>query len=248
VAAKDKIPAEFKPAGQTEKLQQVFSKTLSIEYNPVVKPDTAPQAKTAPATIKETPITRETTSTLVKARGASATAKAEPQPHDYKIKANPQTQKMLDKIQIELKQQKALEKPQPEKSPHEETLKGKFQKPEAPPVKEKDVIAKTKVEAQKKRERIPPEFRARPYTEAELNPKPQPAPKAAARQDESVFDKFRKIWRQEKAQAQPQEQPKQTGQPKPRKPMSSSFNQAAAKPEPMNVPPSPRAEQKPDIK
>lgn len=153
---------------------------------------------------------------------------------------------MLDKIQTELKQQKALEKPQPEKSPREETLKGKFQKPEQPPVKEKDVIAKIKVEAQLRRESIPPEFRARPYTEAELNPKPQPTAKAATRQDESVLDKFRKIWKQEKSQAQPHAQPKQAEQPKPRKPMASAFNQAAAKPNKADF--QPDMEQKPDIK
>jgi len=55
----------------------------------------------------------------------------------------------------------------------------------------------------------------RDLTDAELNPKPQPAPKAAARQDESVLDKFRKIWKQEKTQAQPQVQPKQAEQPPP---------------------------------
>jgi hypothetical protein len=239
-----KIPAEFKPSTQTEKLQQVFSRTLPIEHSPSVKIETAPQIKTAPATIKETPITREAASTSAKTSVASGTAKPEPQPHDYKIKANPQTQKMLDKIQTELKQQKGLEKPQPEKSPREETLKGKFQKPERPPVKERDVIAKTKAEAQKKRENIPPEFRARPYTEAELNPKPQPAPKAAARQDESVLDKFRKIWKHEKAQAQPQAQPKQAEQPQPRRPMASAFNQAAAKPNKADF--QPDMEQKPN--
>ncbi len=240
------IPAEFKPSGQIERLQQTFSRTLPIERTPVMKPDNPPQVKTAPVTIKETAIAREGAPTKARASITTDTAKAAPQAHDYKIKANPQTQKMLDKIQAQLKVQKALEKPQSEKSPRDETLKGSFQKPEVPPVKEKDVIAKTKAEAQKKRESIPPEFRARPYTEAELNPKPQPTPKAVSQPDESILDRFRKIWKQEKAQAQPRPQahPKQAEQPPPRRPMASAFNQAAAKPNKADF--QPDMEQKPN--
>jgi len=43
-------------------------------------------------------------------------------------------------------------------------------------------------------------------------------------------------------------QTKQAEQPKARKPMSSAFNQSAAKPEAMDSSPSLNAEQKPDIK
>ena len=79
---------------------------------------------------------------------------------------------------------------------------------------------------------------------ARVIPKPQPAPKAAARQDESVLDKFRKIWKHEKAQAQPQAQPKQAEQPQPRRPMASAFNQAATKPNKADF--QPDMEQKPN--
>ena len=82
---------------------------------------------------------------------------------------------MLDKIQTELKAQKAQEAAQrPEQSKptgNDEGLKGQFRKPEQPPVKEEDHKRKTKAEADKKRQDIPPEYRAPPYTQEELNPK-----------------------------------------------------------------------------
>jgi len=156
---------------------------------------------------------------------------------------------MLDKIQTELKAQKAEEKLQKQEQPKmaekDEGLKGQFQQPEPPPVRQEDVIRKTKAEAEKKRQDIPPEYRAPPYTKEELNPKQKPEAKAtASQQGESVLDKFKKMWKQEttKAESNP-EQPKQA---KPRRPMSSSFNKAAAKPKGMDA--APNSDQKPDIR
>ncbi len=166
----------------------------------------------------------------------ATTSPQSPNPKDYKIEANAQTKKMLDKIQTEIKHQKAQEAAQKQEQPKaaekEEGLKGQFCKPEPPPVRQEDFIRKTKAEAEKKRQDIPPEYRAPPYTKEELNPKTQPEAKAATPpQDESVLDKFKKMWRQEKAQTvQATQAPKAADAPKPRKSMSSSFNQAAKKP------------------
>jgi len=167
---------------------------------------------------------------------------------DYKIEANAETKQMLDKIQTELKAQKAQEaanKPQqPKTAGKDEGLKGKFRKPEQPPVKEADHQKKTKAEAEKKRQDIPPEYRAPPYTKEELNPKPKSEPKAkTSQQGESVFDKFKKMWKQETAK--PQSNPEHPKQAKPRRPMSSSFNQAAKKPNDMDS--SSEPEQKRDL-
>jgi len=166
----------------------------------------------------------------------STTSPQSPNPKEYKIEANAETKQMLDKIRTELKAQKAQEaanRPaQPKTTAKDEGLKGQFRKPEQPPVKEADHQRKTKAEAEKKRQDIPPEYRAPPYTKEELNPKQKSEPKASTSQkSESVLDKFKKMWKQESAK--PQSNPEQPKQAKPRRPMSSSFNQAAKKPQDM---------------
>ncbi|MBP9847744.1 MAG: hypothetical protein KBD43_16940, partial [Saprospiraceae bacterium] len=129
-------------------------------------------------------------------------------------------------------QEAAQKQEQPKAAEKEEGLKGQFCKPEPPPVRQEDFIRKTKAEAEKKRQDIPPEYRAPPYTKEELNPKPQPESKTTPPpQDESVLDKFKKMWKQEKAQTvQAAQVPKAADVAKTRKTMTSSFNQAAKKP------------------
>jgi len=238
-----KVPEEHKPSPKAERLQETFGKAQN-EKQPLAPPKTEnpAQAKTPTATETKTdtakPIETKTT-----------TGSQSSNPKDYKIEANAQTKQMLDKIQTELKAQKAEEKLQKQEQPKmaekDEGLKGQFQQPEPPPVRQEDVIRKTKAEAEKKRQDIPPEYRAPPYTKEELNPKQKPEAKAtASQQGESVLDKFKKMWKQEttKAESNP-EQPKQA---KPRRPMSSSFNKAAAKPKGMDA--APNSDQKPDIR
>jgi hypothetical protein len=229
--AKGKVSEEHKPSPKTEKLQEVFGKVQNEKQPTVinVKPEKDAQAKPSPVnTSAYTAAKQETTKVQPDSKPQTATGQADPK--DYKIEANPQTQKMLDKIQTELKHQKAQEAAQ-KQAQHQTTgkddgLKGQFRKPEQPPVKEEDHRRKTKAEAEKKRQDIPPEYRAPPYSEEELNPKQKPEAKAAPPpQDESVLDKFKKMWKQEKAQTVQAAQA-----PKPRKTMASSFNQAAKKP------------------
>ena len=222
--AKAKVPEEHKPSPKAERLQETFGKAQS-ERQPTVPPnaDKPVQAKT--------PTTEARTEATKPIETKTSTGVQPANPMDYKIEANAQTKQMLDKIQTELKAQKAQEAAQkhnPDKpTGKDEGLKGKFRKPEQPPVKEEDHQRKTKAEADKKRQDIPPEYRAPPYTQEELNPKQKSEPKAAAsQQGESVLDKFKKMWKQETAKSQSNpEQPKQ--QAKPRRPMSSSFNQAS---------------------
>lgn len=248
--AKDKIPTEYKPSAKAEKLQESFGKAIK-EQTPTVKtPDKEVLSKSSPVTITVQPDMKQEANKPTEAKSQVTATTTTATPHDYKIKANEQTQKMLDKIQIELKQQKAQEAAQkleqPKATGKDGTLKNTFHKQEPPPMKEADFINKTKAEAEKKRQNTPPEYRAKPYTEAELNPKSQPEPKATASpQDEGVLDKFKRMWKQETAPP-PSKQSKPEGQPKPRKSMSSAFNQAAAKPKDMNT--SPEAEQKPEVK
>lgn len=228
--AKAKVPDEHKPSHQSERLQETFSKAQS-EKQLTVSPTIEKPLQS------KSPITTETkTNTEKPIETKTTTGTQTPNLKDYKIEANAQTKQMLDKIQTELKAQKAQEaanKPEkPQAAGKDEGLKGQFRKPEQPPVKEEDHRRKTKSEAEKKRQDIPPEYRAPPYTEAELNPKPQPEAKAATPpQDESVLDKFKKMWKQETAK--PQSNPEPPKQAKPRRPMSSSFNQAAKKPKDM---------------
>jgi hypothetical protein len=237
-----KVPDEHKPSPKAERLQESFGKAQS-EKKPTASPKTEKpvQAKTTPSSDTKTdaqkPVeTKNTTGTQT------------PNPKDYKIEANSQTKQMLDKIQTELKVQKAQEaenKPEKQKTTgKDEGLKGQFRKPEQPPVKEADHQRKTKAEAEKKRQDIPPEYRAPPYTKEELNPNRKSEPKAStAPQGESVLDKFKKMWKQEAAK--PQSSPEQPKQAKPRRPMSSSFNQAAKKPNDMDS--SPDHKQKRDL-
>jgi len=229
---KGKIPEEYKPSPKTEKLQEVFGKAQNEK-----QPTSTTQADTKQETTKAPPDSKPQT----------ATRQADPK--NYKIEANAQTKQMLDKIQTELKVQKAQEtaqkQDQPKTAEKEEDLKGQFRKPEQPPIRQEDVIRKTKAEAEKKRQDIPPEYRAPPYTKEELNPKPQPESKApSSPQEESVLDKFRKMWKQESAK--PQSNPEQPKQAKPRRPMSSSFNKAAAKTKGIDA--APNSDQKPDIR
>ncbi len=222
---KAKVPEEHKPSLKAERLQEVFGKAQS-------------EMQQATSTKAEKPVQAKTpTSAEIKTEAAkpietkTSTGTPPPNPKDYKIEAKAQTKQMLDKIQTELKAQKAQEATQkPERSKStgkDESLKGQFRKPEQPPVKEEDHQRKTKAEAEKKRQDIPPEYRAPPYTKEELNPKQKSGPKAStSQQGESVLDKFKKMWKQESAKPQSNpEQPKQ--QAKPRRPMSSSFNQAS---------------------
>jgi len=213
--AKGKVPEKHKPSPKTEKLQEVFGKAQNEK-----QPTATTQADTKQEKTKAPPDSK------------SQTATGQADPKDYKIEANAQTKKMLDKIHTELKHQKAQEaaqkQDQPKTAEKEEGLKGQFRKPEPPPVRQEDIIRKTKAEAEKKRQDIPPEYRAPPYTKEELNPRPQSEPKAApSQQGESVLDKFKKMWQQESAK--PQSNSDQPKQAMPRRPMSSSFNQAAAK-------------------
>jgi hypothetical protein len=228
--AKAKVPDEHKPSHKSERLQETFGKAQS-EKQPTVSPTIEKPVQS------KSPVATETKTDAAKSvETKSTTSPQSPNPKDYKIEANAQTKKMLDKIQTELKQQKAQEavqkQEQPKTAEKEEGLKGQFRKPEPPPVRQEDVIRKTKAEAEKKRQDIPPEYRASPYTKEELNPKPQPEPKTTPPpQDESVLDKFKKMWKQEKAQTvQAAQAPKAADAPKPRKTMASSFNQAAKKP------------------
>ncbi|MDD3020704.1 MAG: MobA/MobL family protein, partial [Alphaproteobacteria bacterium] len=241
--AKAKIPEEHRPSPKAERLQEVFGKAQSEKQQA-----TSPNAEKPLQT--KTPTSAEIkTDTTKPVETKTSTGTQPSNPKDYKIEANAQTKQMLDKIQTELKAQKAQEvaqRPKPDKSTgKDEGLKEKFRKPEQPPVKEEDHQRKTKAEADKKRQDIPPEYRAPPYAKEELNPKRQPEPKAASSQNgESVLDKFKKMWKQESAKPQSNpEQPKQ--QAKARKPMSSSFNQAAKKPSDMSS--SPEPEQKRDL-
>ena len=156
------------------------------------------------------------------------------------------------KIQAEPQQSKAQEqkfaKAVSLKSEKEVGIKGKFSKPESPPVKAEDVIKKVKAEAEKTRQRVPPEYRDRPYTAEELNPKQQAAskPRETPSKAENTFEKLRKMWRREASHTQPA---KETSvQSEPRKTMSSAFKQAASKPETMDASPSANVEQKPDVK
>jgi hypothetical protein len=239
---KAKVPDEHKPSPKAERLQETFGKAQSENQQ-------APSPKAEKPVQTQTPTTEIKTETAKPIETKTSTGAQSPKPKDYKIEANAQTKQMLDKIQTELKAQKAQEAAQkPEQSKptgKDEGLKGQFRKPEQPPVKEEDHQRKTKAEAEKKRHDIPPEYRAPPYTKEELNPKRQPEPKTStAPQGESVLDKFKKMWKQETAKSQSNpEQPKQ--QAKPRRPMSSSFNQAAKKPNDMGS--SPEPEQKRDL-
>ena len=243
IEAKAKVPEEHKLSPKAEKLQETFGKAHSEKQQATsTKAEKLQQVKTSTsAEIK--------TDTAKSVETKTSTGTQSSNPKDYKIEANAQTKQMLDKIQTELKVQKAQEaaqKPKPDKSTgKDEGLKGKFRKPEQPPVKEEDHQRKTKAEAAKKRQDTPPEYRAPPYTKEELNQKQNSEPKAStAPQSESVLDKFKKMWKQESAKPQSNsEQPKQ--QAKPRRPMSSSFNQAAKKPSDMG--PSPEPEQKRDL-
>lgn len=107
---------------------------------------------------------------------------------------------MLSKIQAELQQSKAQEQKSAKavylKSENEMGIKGKFSKPESPSVKAEAVIQKVKAEAEKTRQRVPPEYRARPYTAEELHPKQQAAsnPRAESPKSENAFEKLRKMW------------------------------------------------------
>ena len=266
---KSTVPKEYKPSLQAETLQKSFDKAHSDgQPSPTKRPDIGVQDKLSPvAGTQQANIDRDSTravetkprandtqegqgtlKTPEESKPSSTESKANP--NDYKIEANEQTKKMLDKIQTELKVQKAQEaanKPeQPQSTGKDDGLKGQFRKPEPPPVKEEDVIRKTKAEAEKKRQDIPPEYRASPYTKEELNPKQKPEPEASAlHQGEGVLDKFKKMWKQESAQPQPK-QTESAERPKSRKPMSSSFNQVAKKPE--GISPAPESCQKPDIK
>lgn len=243
IEAKAKVPEEHKPSPKAERLQEIFGKA-KIEK----QQQTAPP-KAEKSVLVRTPTT-ETKSDTSKPTDQKTATMTQPSNHkDYKIEANAKTKQMLDKIQTELKAQKAQEAAQrPEQSKptgKDEGLKGKFRKPEQPPVKEEDHRRKTKAEAKKKRQDIPPEYRAPPYTAEELNPKQKSEPKAASSKNgESVLDKFKKMWKQETAKPQSNpERPKQ--QAKPRRPMSSSFNQAAKKPDDTGS--SPEHEQKWDL-
>ncbi|HRK98439.1 MAG TPA: MobQ family relaxase [Alphaproteobacteria bacterium] len=240
--AKAKVPDEHKPSHQSERLQGTFGKVQS-EKQPTVPPTMEKPVQS------KSPIATETKTDAAKSvKTKSTTSPQSPNPKDYKIEANAQTKQMLDKIQRELKAQKGQEAAQ-KQEPHQTTgkddgLKGQFRKPERPPVRQEDHRRKTKAEAEKKRQDIPPEYRAPPYTKEELNPKQKPEAKAATPpQDESVLDKFKKMWKQETAK--PPSNPEPPKQAKPRKPMSSSFNQAAKKPSDMESSPDP--EQKRDL-
>jgi len=219
-----KVPEEHKPSPKTERLQETFGKVQSNK-KPTASPKTEKpvQAKMLDSTeIKTDPARPVETKTTTGAQAHNL--------KDYKIEANAETKQMLDKIQKELKVQQAQEaatKPEkPQAAGKDEGLKGQFRKPEQPPVKEEDHRRKTKAEANKKRQDIPPEYRAPPYTKEELNPNRKSEPKTAtSQQGESVLDKFKKMWKQEAAK--PHSNPEQPKQAKPRRPMSSSFNQAA---------------------
>lgn len=226
--AKAKAPDEHKQSLKVERLQETFGKAQS-EKQLIASPTMEKPVQS------KSPIATETKTDSAKSVDTkSPTSTQLANPMDYKIEANAQTKKMLDKIQTELKVQKAhaaaKKQEQPKTAGKGDGLKGQFCKPEPPPVRQEDFIRKTKAEAQKKRQNIPPEYRAPPYTKEELNPKQKPEAKAATPpQDESVLDKFKKMWKQESAPPPPK-QSKPTDAPKPRKPMSSSFNQAAKKP------------------
>lgn len=222
--AKAKVPDEHKPSPKTERLQESFGKAQGDK-----KPTASPKSE-KPVQAKSQTSTETKTDTQKPIETKNSTDTKTPNPKNYKIEANAQTKQMLDKIQTELKAQKAQEatnKPaQPKTAGKDEGLKGQFRKPEQPPVKEEEHRRKTKAEAEKKRQDIPPEYRAPPYTKEELNPKQKSEPKAASsQQGESVLDKFKKMWKQETVK--PQSNPEQPKQAKPRRPMSSSFNQAS---------------------
>ena len=240
--AKAKAPDEHKPSPKAERLQETFGKAQSEKQTTVSPTMEKPVQSKSPIATE----TKTNTEKPIETKTTTGTPPANPK--DYKIEANAQTKQMLDKIQTELKTQKGQEAAQKQEQ-HQTTgkddgLKGQFRKPEQPPVKEEDHQRKTKAEAEKKRQDIPPEYREPPYTKEELNPKPQPEPKAAASpQDESVLDKFKKMWKRETAK--PPSNPEQPKHAKPRKPMSSSFNQAAKKPNDMDSSPDP--EQKRDL-
>ncbi|OIN85540.1 MAG: hypothetical protein AUJ12_08995 [Alphaproteobacteria bacterium CG1_02_46_17] len=248
--AKSKIPDEYKPSPKTEKLQVSFGNAQKEQQPTVinVKPEKDAPAKPTSVNIAAYADTKqEATKVRPDSKPQIATGQADPK--DYKIEANEQTKKMLDKIQTELKHHKAQEAAQKQEQPKtagkDDGLKGQFRKPESPPVRQEDVIRKTKAEANKKRQDIPPEYRAPPYTKEELNPRPQSEPKATdSPQGESVLDKFRKMWKQEAAK--PQSNSDQPKQDMPRRPMSSSFNQAAAKPKDIDI--SPDTKQRPEVK
>ena len=242
----EQAPQKSQPIEKESGLQKDFAKAqMPIKdesgHKPWVKaeretqvpilsqPQTLPRqdSKIDPATTAKT----KTDVTAVDYKDGVAQSASSKVSAEYRIPANAQTQKMLDKIQVELKEIKAQEKvAQTVAVRPDDSLKGQFQKPEQPPIKNEDAIAKSKVDAQRKRQTIPSEYRAKPYSEAEINP-PAPPKTAAVQPDETVLDKVRKMWKQEKAQtvhAAPA--PKSTDAPKPRKTMSSSFNQAAKKP------------------
>jgi hypothetical protein len=216
-----KVPDEHKPSPKAERLQESFGKAQNEKQPPKTEKPVHAKSQTSGEikTDAQKPVETKT-----------ATGAQSHNPKDYKIEANAETKQMLDKIHTELKAQKAQEaahKPEKQKpTGKDEGLKGQFRKPEQPPVKEADHQRKTKTEADKKRQDIPPKYRAPPYTKEELNPNRKSEPKAStSQQGESVFDKFRKMWKQESAK--PQSNPEQPKQAKPRRPMSSSFNQAA---------------------
>ncbi|MFA7275857.1 MAG: MobQ family relaxase [Pseudobdellovibrionaceae bacterium] len=247
---KGKIPEEYKPSPKTEKLQVSFGNAQKEQQPTVINVKPEMPIKSTPTTTAQADTKQDTAK---RTETKATTTQSHTNLKDYKIEANEQTKKMLDKIQTELKHQKAQEvaekQERPKAAEKEEGLKGQFRKPEPPPVRQEDVIRKTKAEAEKKRQEIPPEYRARPYTAEELNPRPQSESKATdSPQGESVLDKFKKMWKQEAAsqRAKQSEPPKSTDQPKPRRPMSSSFNQAAQKPKGMDA--APNSEQKLEVK
>lgn len=208
--AKSQVPDEYKPSAQTERLQKSFG-SVQTEQQPVTrtKAETDTKAKSEPVTTTERVETKpDTPSTKIEAK--TATASKSPNPDDYKIKANAGTQKMLDKIQTELKAHKVQEAEQRQERSQPtgkaDGLKGTFRKPERPPVNEEDHRRKTQAEAQKKRQNIPPEYRAESYE----------APQET---------------QQEAKEAQTKEKPKTAS--------SSAFSQASAPPE-TSKPPRPK--------
>jgi len=174
IEAKRQVPDEYKPSVQTEPLRESFS-SVQKEQPPATttKAEKTSQGQSDPlATTTRAEAKTDTPSTKVETKTPPPSKPSNPD--DYKIKANTGTQKMLDNIQTELKTHKAQEaaqkKEQSRPTEKADGLRDTFRKPEQPHVNEEDHKRKTQAEAQKKRQNIPPEYRAEPYEQPQEEP------------------------------------------------------------------------------
>ncbi|MDD3022096.1 MAG: MobQ family relaxase [Alphaproteobacteria bacterium] len=140
---------------------------------------------------------------------------------DWRIDPNQRTKEILGKIHEELREVKVREKSQKQAPEDLGNLKGEFANPKAEEKRTstEDALNKVKKEAERKRENIPPEYRAAPYPPSGDGANKASRPKPDANSKGSFKDAISKIWkRSDRAKTTaPDSSPK----------MSSAFNQAS---------------------